>query len=115
MQEIEKSKRLHDRLERYDRKRYVTKRKKLKERWLICEKFLVLAEKIKKPSSGRFYKQSVQNIFYFYKDSTFRIRKKPQSIDNIKYFWLTDAQNKKKLTKRSQRTELFASKGNFVM
>ena len=32
MQEIEKSKRLHDRLERYDRKRYVTKRKKLKER-----------------------------------------------------------------------------------
>ena len=31
MQEIEKSKRLHDRLERYDRKRYATKRKKLKE------------------------------------------------------------------------------------
>ena len=31
MHEIEKSKRLHDRLERYDRKRYATKRKKLKE------------------------------------------------------------------------------------
>ena len=30
MHEIEKSK-LHDRLERYDRKRYATKRKKLKE------------------------------------------------------------------------------------
>ena len=43
------------------------------------------------------------------------IRKK-QSMDNIKYYWLTDAQNnKKKITKRFQRTELFAIRGNFVM
>ena len=61
---------------------------------------LVLAEGIQNKSApGKFYKQSVQNISYFNKEKTFSSRKK-QKIDKINYYWLTDLQNNKKLTKR---------------
>ena len=57
---IEKTKNLHDRLGRYDKKRYTAKRKKLREKQMIAEKVLVLAERMKKKAaSGKFYKQSV--------------------------------------------------------
>ena len=60
---------------------------------------LVLAERIKKKSaSGKFYKQSVQNILDFNKEKTFPIRKK-QKIDKIDYYWLINLQNNKKLKK----------------
>ena len=76
---------------------------------------LVLAEKIEKKSvPGKFRKQSVQNISYFNKERTFIIRK-IQLIDGIKYYWLKDAQNNRKLEKRFQRTELYAIKGNFII
>ena len=82
---------------------------------MTSEKVLVFAERIKKKAApGTFYKQSVQNISYFNKNRTFMIRK-IQRIDNIKYYWLKDAQNNKSVTKRFQRTELFAVRGNFVM
>ena len=100
------------------KKRYSAKRKKLREDLLIGEKVLVLAERIKKEAApGKFYKQFVQNIYYFIKEGTFTIRT-IQPIDGIKYYWLKDAQNNKiykKLTKRFQRTELFAIRGNFVI
>ena len=77
MHRIDKTKKLHDRLDRYDKKRYLAKRKKLREDLMIDEKVLVLAERIKKKAApGRFYKQSVQDISYFNKDKTFLIRKK---------------------------------------
>ena len=42
---------------RYDKKRYAVKRKKLRENLMIGEKVLVSAEKIKKKAaSGKFYK-----------------------------------------------------------
>ena len=92
MHSIEKTKRLHDRLDRYDKKRYSAKRKKLRQNLMIGKKVLVLAERIKeKATPGRFYKQSVQNISYFNKDKTFMIRKK-QLINNITFYWLTDVQ-----------------------
>ena len=115
MHRIEKTQRLHRRLDKYDVMKYSAKRKKLRERLFVGEKVLVLAERIKKKAApGKFYKQSVQNISYFNKDKTFIIRK-IRTIDCIKYYWLEDAQNNKKLTKRFQRTELFAARGNFVM
>ena len=115
MHRIEKTKKLHDRLGRYDKKRNAAKRKKLREDLMIGEKVLVLAEITKKKTApGKFYKQSVQKISYFNKDRKFTIRQK-QSIYNIKYYWLRDAQNNKKLTKRFHKTELFATRGNFVM
>ena len=93
--EQKKTKKLLDRLDRYDKKRYAVKRKKLRGNSMIGKKVLVLAERIKmKAAPGNFYKQSVQNISYFNEDRKFMIRKK-QSIDNIKYYWLTDAQNNK--------------------
>ena len=63
MYRIEKTKKLHDRLDRYDKKRYSAERKKLREDLLIGEKVLVLAERIKKKAAPvKFDKQSVQNI-----------------------------------------------------
>ena len=44
----------------------------------------------------------------------FSIRKK-QKLDKIDYYWLTNLQNNRKLTKRFQRTELFAINNNFIM
>ena len=95
--------------------KYSAKRKKLREKLFIGEKVLVLVERIKKKAApGKFYKESVQNISYFNKDKTFIIRK-IQTISGIKYYWLENIQNNEKLTKRFQRTELFAVRGNFVM
>ena len=99
MHRTEKTKRLHDRLDRYDEKRYSVKRKKLREDLMIGKKVLVLAERIKKNAApGRFYKQSVQNISYFNKHKTFMITKK-QSIDNITFYWLLDVQTNQSLKK----------------
>ena len=95
--------------------KYSAKRKKLRDELFVGEKVFVLAERIKKKTArGKFYKQSVQNISYFNKDRTFIIRK-IQTIDGIKYYWLKAAQNNKKLAKRFQETELFATRGNFVV
>ena len=67
---------------------------------MVGEKVLVLAERIKKKAGpGKFYKQSVQNISDFNEDRTFIIRK-IQLIDNIKNYWLIDAQNNRRVTKR---------------
>ena len=74
---MKKTQKFYARLDRYDKKRYSAKRKKLREELLIGEKKLVLAERIKnKAAPGKFYKQSVQNISYFDKDRTYRRYKK---------------------------------------
>ena len=73
----------------------------------------MLAERIKKKSApGKFYKQSVQNIAYFNRDKIFPIRKK-QRINKTDYYWVKNLENNKVLTKRFQRTELFAIENNF--
>ena len=114
MHRIDKTQNLHRRLDMYGVMKYSTKRKKLTDELFAAEKVLVLAEQIKKKAApGKFYKRCVQNISYFNKDRTFIIRK-IQTIDGIRYYWLKDAQNNKKLAKRFQRTELFAIMGNFV-
>ena len=50
---IEKTKILHERLDRHNKK-YKAKRKKLRENLNIEEKVLVLTERIKKKSPGKF-------------------------------------------------------------
>ena len=48
----------------------------------------VLAERIKKKSApGKFYKQSVQKISFFNKETVNTIRKK-KMIDGIRYYWI---------------------------
>ena len=63
MHRLEKTRKLNLRQDRYDKKKYSLKRKKLRENLNIAEKVYVLAERIKKKSvPEKFYKQSVQNI-----------------------------------------------------
>ena len=49
---IEPSKKIHDRLDRYDRKKYEAKKQKLREKLDISENELILAERIKKKQHG---------------------------------------------------------------
>ena len=115
MHRLEKTPKLHRRQGTYDVRRYLAKRKKLRDELFVGEKVFVLAERIrKKAAPGNFYKQSVQNISYFNKDKTFII-KRMRSIGGIKYYWLKDVQNNRNLTKRFQKTELFALRGNFLL
>ena len=70
MHRIEKTGKLNMRMDRYDRKKYLKKRKKLRENLNIGERVYVLAERVKKKSApGTFSKQSVQNISFFNKDT----------------------------------------------
>ena len=110
--EIRKKNQLNQRQDRYDKKKYSRKRKKLREDLNIGEKVYVLAERIKKKSApGKFYKQSVQNISYFNKDTVFTIRKK-QTIGDIRYYWVKSPFAN--ITKRFSRSQLFALKSNIL-
>ena len=82
---IERSRAVSDRLDRYDRKEYTAKRTKLRSDVQIGKKVLVLERIKKKSASGKFYKQTVQNIPYFNKKAIFAIRKK-QTIDKKAYY-----------------------------
>ena len=115
IQRIEKTQGLHHRPDDYDSKKYSAKKKKLREDLSIGEKVFVLAERIKKKSaSGKFYKQSVQNISYFNKEKIFIIRA-IQTIEGITYYWLKNADTNRKLSNRFMRAVLFALKYNFFL
>ena len=99
-------------MDRYDPKKYSKKRKKLRENLNIGERVYVLAERIKKKSApGKFYKQSVQNIRFFYKDTVYTIRKK-QMIDGIRYYCVKSPIAG--LPKHFSRSELLALRSNFL-
>ena len=112
MHRLEKMHKLNQRQDRYDQKKYDRKRKKPRKNLNIGEKVYVLAERIKKKSApGKFYKQSVQNISFFNKDTVFTIRKK-QLIDKIMYYWVKSPLAD--LNKHFPRSELFALKSIFL-
>ena len=97
---------MNQRQDRYDKKKYLQKRKKLRENLNIGERVYVLAERIRKKSApGRSYKQSVQNISFFNKDTVYTIRKK-QMIGGVRYYWIKSTIAD--LPKRFSRSELFA-------
>ena len=74
---IEKTRQVHERLNRYNKKKYRCKKKKVRDKLNIGEKVLVLAERIKKTAApGKFYKLLVQNITYFNGDEIFNEKKK---------------------------------------
>ena len=65
----------NQRQDRYHKKKYSRKRKKLRENLNIGEKVYMLAERIKKKSApAKFYKHSVQNISCLNKDTVFTIK-----------------------------------------
>ena len=109
---VEKTDKLNKRMDRYDKKKYLRIRKKLRENLNIGEKVYVLAERIKKKSApGKFYKQSVQNISYFSKETVYTIRKK-KMIDGIRCYCVKSPIAD--LPKHFLRTELFALRSNFM-
>ena len=113
MKRIEKTQKLHCRLDDCDKKRYSFKKKQLRTDLSIGERVYVLAERIKKKSTpGKFYKQSVQNISYFDKEKIFVIRAK-QTIDKITYYWLRNSETNRNVPKRFLRSEPFALRNNF--
>ena len=74
MRRIKKTQRLHNRLDKYYKKKNSLKKRQLREDLSICEKVFMVAEQIKKKSApGKFYKQSVQNISYFNKEKILKI------------------------------------------
>ena len=98
MHRLEKTDKLNQRQDRYDKEKYDRKQKRLRENLNIIEKTYVLVERIKTMSTLRkFYKQLVQNMSYFNKDTVLTIRK------------LTFP---RELKKHFQRSELFALKSN---
>ena len=114
MLRLKKMHKLSQRQDRYNKKKYSGKRKKLRDNLYIGERVYVLAERIRKKSApGKFYKQLVQNVNYFRKDAVFVTRKK-KNISNITYYWMRDTKNNKNMTKRFLRSEIFALKSNFM-
>ena len=112
MHRLEKTNKLNQRLDRDDKKKFSRKKKKLRENLMVGERVSDLAERIKKKSApGKFYKQSVQNIGYFNKETVFTVRKK-KTINNIKYFWVKSLF--REISKCFSRSELFALKSNFL-
>ena len=86
----------------------------MRDKLNTAERVYVLTERIKKKSApGKFYKQSVQNISYFNKDTIFTVRKK-QTIDEITYYWVTNTSNNKNITKGFSKSEPFALRSNFL-
>ena len=85
---IECTKIIHDRLDKYDGKKYGAKKKKLCKDLDVGKKVLILAERIRKKSvPGKFYEQTIQNISYFNKKETITIRNR-QKIDKNPYYWV---------------------------
>ena len=102
MHGIEKTNKLADRMDRYDKKRYLRKRKKLRENLNIGEKVYVLVER----------KKAHQENFISNQFRIFVILAKIPHIDEIKYYWIKSPLSD--LPKRFQRSELFALKSNFI-
>ena len=91
MHRIEKMNKLTDRMDRYDKKRYLRKRKKLRENLNIGEKVYVLVER----------KKAHQENFISNQFRIFVILAKIPHIDEIKYYWIKSPLSD--LPKRFQR------------
>ena len=112
MHRLEKSEKLDKRLDRYDDRIYERKRKRLREKLDVGERVYVLAERIKKKSTpGKFYKETVQTVSYFNKETVYIVRKRKE-IDNINYYWIKCPLSD--LKKQFLRSELFALKESFI-
>ena len=116
LKRTKQSKKVSDRLDRYDQRKYTNKkRKRERENLDVGEKVLVLDERIKKKSApGKFYKQTIQNISYFNKKTVFTIRHK-QKMDKKTYYWIKNVENNKYLLKRFERSEIFVIVNKFVV
>ena len=98
--------------------RYMTKKdsykRKTRDPLNIGEMVLVLSERLKKKDApGKLYKASTQNKTFYNKDKVFIIRKGLKSLDNVWYYWISEA-NKKIIGSRFKGQELFALKEQWM-
>ena len=98
--------------------RYMTKKdsykRKTRDPLNIGEMVLVLSERFKKKDApGKLYKASTQNKTFYNKDKVFIIRKRLKSLDNVWYYWISEA-NKKIIGSRFKGQELFALKEQWM-
>ena len=104
---IEKTRQVHERLNRYDKKMQVQKKKTKRQIKCWWKSTGLSWMNKKKFAPGKSYKQLVQNVAYFNRDEIFSIRKR-QTVDKIDYYWLKNLRNNKVLMKKFQRIELFS-------
>ena len=89
-------------------------KRKLRNPLNIGERVLVLSERLKKKDApGKLYKASTQNKTFYNKNRVFIIRKRLKSLDNVWYYWLSEA-NKEIISNRFIRQELFALKEQWI-
>ena len=112
---IERSKNVSNRLEKYDRKKYAAKKKKLRENLSVGEKVLVSVERIKKNVKLENFINKLFKIYHILMKKTVFVVRKKQKIDKKTYYWLKNEEKNKYLLKTFQRSELFAIVDNFVL
>ena len=84
------------RYERYQKKKYLRKKKKLRVPLEIGEDVLLLSFRIKKKSDpGKFCKSRVDSKSFFDKNAIFTIKNR-QNIDNKTFYWIKNKKTDKK-------------------
>ena len=102
------------RYERYQKKQYLRKKKKLRVPLEIGEDVLLLSSRIKKKSdSGKFYKSTVDSKSFFDKNAIFIITNR-QNIDNKTFYWIKNKKTNKKVLFHVMQEEIYALTGNFL-
>ena len=101
------------RYERYQTKKCLRKKKKLRVPLEIGEDVLLLSSRIKKKSDpGKFHKSTVDNKSFFDKNAIFTITNR-QNIDNKTFYWIKNKKTNKKVLFCVIREEICALTGNF--
>ena len=89
------------------------KKKTLRNPLNFTEKFLVLAERLrKKDAPGRLYKSSTENMPFFNTNRIFTIYKRAKSKNGTFLYWLEE--DEQKVKGRFIRQKIFALSNQFV-
>ena len=101
------------RYERYQKKKYLRKKKKLRVPPEIGEDVLLLLSTIKKKNdTAKFYKSTVDNKSLFDKNAIFT-KTNRQNIDNKTFYWIKNKKINKKVLFCVIREEIYTLTGNF--
>ena len=102
------------RYERYQKKKYLRKKKKLRVPLEMGEDVLLLSSRIKKKSDpGKCYKSTVGKGWVFDKNAIFTITNR-QNIDNKTFYWIKNKKTNKKALFRVIGEEIYTLLSNFL-
>ena len=101
------------RRERYQKKKYLRKKKKLRVPLEIGEDILLILSRIKRKNDpGKFYKSTVGNKSFFDKNAIFTVTNR-RNIDNKTFYWIKNKKTNKKVLFCVIREEIYALTSNF--